>query len=244
MAEHILQDTDIRKILRRNILDPKHQPQISDTVGKYLMIQPGAAGQVFFLIYQRRRLPLHILSLKQRDFGQVLRGIRILTERGQGFHHAVNAAYLRFGHCFLHGCKLVRQLLFLLCGKPLFRLQNHHGGMGVFQQVFFYQPLEIPLLHLFPKLSVGLVGLDMDERAIVVIYPASQRLQAVHKPLGIPAEIRLSVPELEMVDGGQQGLFVKAFLRDFRKGLPDGRLELLFPGEGSPLCHHAEIRLL
>ena len=79
---------------------------------------------------------------------------------------------------------------------------------------------------------------------MVVIHPASQGLQAVHQPLGEASEIRLPVAEFEMVDGRQQGLFVKTLFYYSGKRLPDCGLELLLLRQGGALCHHAEVGLL
>ena len=107
--------------------------------------------------------------------------------------------------------------------------------MRIIQQVFLNQPLKVSFFHFFAQRGIGLVQFDMDKGLILIVQPALQCLKPIHKSLWNISEIRLPVPEFEMVDGGQQGLFVKAVSHDSGERLPDCTLEFLLPVHGGSL---------
>ena len=229
MAEHILKDSDIREILRRHILYPKHQPQISDTVGKHIVIQSRNSRQRPLFIVQRRRLPLHVFSVQKRDPRQILRRILVLSESIQGFHCIAYLSQLLLGHLCLLLRKGGSERILLSLRKPLLRLQDDHCGMGIIQKILLHQSFEIPFFHPLAQLRISIIRLYMDERPGIIVHPAAQSVQSIHQPLGKASEIRLSVLEFKMIDSRQKRFPVKSVPDDPLKHLPDGILKFLFP---------------
>ena len=116
--------------------------------------------------------------------------------------------------------------------------------MRVLQYTLFNQGFKIALLHLPAQVRIYPVSLKVRKGPAVVVQPAVHHLNAVHKPLGSSAEIRLPVLEFVIIDCGQKRLLLKALVHDSLQGLSDDRFKFLLPFHGGSLCHHSKERLL
>ncbi len=84
----------------------------------------------------------------------------------------------------------------------------------------------------------------MDKRLRIIIQPAVQHLQSVHKSLGCGTEIRFPVFEFIVAKGRIQCLFIKTVLYNFSKHLFHGFHKLFFLLFIRILGYNAEIGLL
>ncbi len=116
--------------------------------------------------------------------------------------------------------------------------------MGVFQQVFLYQPFKISFFHRLFQFFKGLVCFNMHKRRFPVIEPAVQRLEPQHQPSRIRTEIRFPVSEFKIIDCRRKGLFIQPLLNLFLKSIFNHRYKFFFPGFFCIFSYHGKIGLV
>ena len=238
------EDAQIGEITGRHPADIKEQAQVMDLIGEQGMGNELPAADFTELVDAGLYFAGQVFSGQHGDGSLCLLCIRGLLPVAQGLF-LINDGLLLF---LCQGSRVSPHLLFelrlLLIGQTGMGLQDNDAAVGIVQQIFLHQTLEVTFLHLLPEDIKVFAGLQGQPGLLLIIEPGIEQAQAVDQAFGIAAEVGFPVAEFEIVDGGHQGLAVESVRDQSAQGLLDGGNELFFAFRIRIFGDHGEGRLL
>ena len=226
--EDALKDAHVWQEFLTDAGQVEHQRRITDPVGLHIMVDHFHSSDLFLFIKDRRDLSGDIFPLQDRDLRHIFRAVLFFLVCFQFLRRLHHLFSFFPAQALFVSFQLLGQRLIHLCRASPLRTDDDDGAVSIIQQIFPDQFFKISCVHLALQELKGGDRLHVDKRFLVVIKPAVKKLQSVHQSPRVVSKVRLTEPELMVVDPCPERFLIHPLLCDLPKSILDHTDELLF----------------